>query len=229
MKHLLGVSHNSRSEAEKVLDRIRQISPKMVGLELRTNYEHMPTECYFDHIARQLKQCSIAVLALENPDYASTYLAALQATAVREGEKSIEDIEFELKQAKFRLERTERGWTAPEIIKLNEMMVERYEKTLEILAAHKTLDDVIGFLDMSSQIREEFMKALILKHNPEVVVLGSGHVQNLRHQLPDYSVEYFSGFVEAKTDGYKGYRQTEEANKSRKANLRLLKIKVLKK
>lgn len=196
MKILMGISHGVEQLNEEHLKRVKneveRISPKKVGLELPEDYlkreENGVKTLFFDELASYIRSKGMEAVFLENPELWNRHHAIENALAVREGKVTQEWLEGKLGRLKERLN----PYTAPELFYGLLLFKERYEQALKILSKAKTLPAMKRIWEKSIEDREKYVLKQIKNNDLDMIVLGDGHANKIKDNLPNYD---YVGFM----------------------------------
>ena len=188
MKVLKGVEHENQEELEEVIQELSRYSWATLGLELPTDYETRRqfgvAAFFFGGLEQYAKKRKARVFPLESPSEYD-YMQALEiAKAVRDGRVSEETLVQNIEQVKTQ----KSPYVAPEQSYVNNHFLALYEKAHEILTECHSLDTILALCLKSYGKREQTMITNIRKDLPDIVVIGSGHAQNIIGCLPEYTL-----------------------------------------
>ncbi|MDP3733618.1 MAG: hypothetical protein Q8R37_00145 [Nanoarchaeota archaeon] len=183
-KVLIGVDHIPEN-VERTVQAIYNYAPSSVGLELPEDYEEREklglTVSFFDDIVCSLREDEIKVVYLENPEAIDYFRSVNLAKLIVEGHVSKEEIHCEL----LYLKKINVAYMSPETIFELIVQKKRYGEALD-LVTHNDLDNIILLWEQTNHRREAHMKKNIKSYNPDVIVIGDAHAQEITTALPDY-------------------------------------------
>jgi hypothetical protein len=207
-KTLLGLAFR-KEEPKWVRGRIRELLPSVVGVQIGENYEEREQKGIYPRhiiqIVRYLRGRGIEIVPLQDEELLQKNMPLVYAKNVLEGyprEKLEEELAYkEVWLAKYDdPDNPTRDFMDPSGAYEDRYYIEIFRSALEILDRVTTLDDFMKLWDESNTRLQAGMLERINAKEPQLVVMGAGHADKLKNQLPDY--EYVkSPFVEAGKKG----------------------------
>jgi pheromone shutdown protein TraB len=166
MKKIIGVTHESNEELERVKNYLSKLSIKSVALEIPEDYSNRDPIEYFDDLISFLDGTKI--IPLDKPELYEKHLIISLAKSIKESKTSYERMG-----------------------KLMELFC-RFHEIYPIVT--KFLENSLQKLELLEREiikeREKYMMKKIKEHEPDVVIVGNLHALNLKEVLPEY--EYMS-------------------------------------
>lgn len=187
---ILGVSHLPET-IDDTIEKIKSYSPRSIGLELREDYKKMQREGFrtdfFSDIADFGERNSIKVIPLENPDFVEEMHALARTREVVFGRISKEHYENKILKI---IGTIESGYVAPENIFELKRFFGIYQNTLNLIERCGTPEKIDEAMKDLNRRRENYFVKKVESENPEMVIIGMGHLKAMQEKLPERPVDY---------------------------------------
>ena len=187
---LISVMHRDEDqEFNSLKSLLDQYHPSTVGLELPDNYlelsNHGVTIYFFSKAEKYLTDNGLQVIPLDSQDCWEELTPVLIAKSVLEGKQTLEGLRKEIDLA---FKKRKDAYTSPEACYCYSRFYNQGKKALELLKAGLDTATLQGLWRKCMDNRNEVMLERILQHNPDCVILGDGHVQELTDRLNGYKI-----------------------------------------
>lgn len=190
-KTLFGVSHDSKEELSKILNKIKKYSIKLCGLELPKSYlkdkEHGREIKFFEDIDLYLRGRGVKIIYLENTSlFNYIYSIALVKNELIDNTKDIDNFRKKIKyEVEFFESRIDK-YKPPEELYFLKYYYKLYKRALKIINNNSPLERIMQLWRAFNEKRELKMLKEIKIHNPDLVIIGDAHARKLKESLLDY-------------------------------------------
>ena len=186
-KTLCGVLHDEadKEEIQQVLDLIDNTNPAKVGLEITNKYaetNHCPE--FFDRIHDYARTNGRRIVPLEHQLAHEKYSTVNAVVLVLEDKLSRENLEFLLQYTTIELKK--RFALKSSQIRALEENQKTTKHALKLLDSNPTKEEAIKWYEEAETEREKHMLNRILRHNPDLVIIGVKHAEAIKDNLQEY-------------------------------------------
>lgn len=182
-KILLGVYHD-QERLPKTLQTIMMYNSSSIGLELPEDYEKREkltvSYPFFRDIVSLSQERNGKIIPLEDPDILDYFGTVDLAKLILEGyiDKKVvqEDLE-RLKLVNFQ-------YMAPEQCYWPLFLRNQFNEALLLVDTHS--ESILSLWQQANRNREAHMLKNIREHNPDMIIIGDRHAQEMTADLPEY-------------------------------------------
>lgn len=191
-KVILGLPHVDSKDFALGQRKVEEYRPQSVGIELPRDYDRREsigiTNKPFSDLASYLKSRGIKVIYLEDPRLWDYNQALREAKAVVIGKKERAQLEKDLADIRREIKEDEQKGAPVDDLKHAESM---YRSALDILNKNPTKEQMEEMWKNCMDEREKYVLESVKKDNPDMLIVGSAHVANLKDRLPSYRAEAY--------------------------------------